>query len=339
MSARDVLVAALRTRAGSAAVLAPAVGFGHRRYLRTGTTPAFAYSAMRKVFGSSSCGVLDRLAEQEASESGRRRFGPEGVVADEVEAATDALRRDGLYVFDRRLDEQACAALEALALRTEATLVGGGPTAPARAVFDAASPLAARYDLAEEDLVAEPVVQDLLADDSLLRLAQDYLGGLPVQDLVAMWWTAPVGTGASSAAAQRFHFDLDRLRFVKLFVYLTDVDEGSGPHVYVRGSHRSLPRRFRADRRFEDDEVLAEFGPASVAEVTGPRGSMFVADTKGLHKGLPARDRHRLVFQMEWATSLFGAPLRRLPLEVRSAALARALAEHPDVYRRFTAIH
>lgn len=333
--AKQAAVDLLQSRIGSQLVLRPIVTAGHRWFHRTGSTPAPAYAAMRKLFGSPAAHVLDDLAARDRRRGGSIDVGVEGVVAGEYDVALAGLRSDGIHIFRTPLPERICAGLEALATDTPATLVAALPGAPARARFDPVEPQAARYDIDEDDLLADPTVQDLLADESLLRLAQGHLGVAPVQDLVAMWWSAPVGGAPSSAAAQQFHFDLDRLRFLKLFVYLTDVDESSGPHVFVRGSHRSLPGPLRADRRFDDEEVEAVFGSEAPATIVGPRGTMFVADTRGLHKGLPARDRHRLVFQLEWATSLFGHPVaaRRLPL--RSEHLRRAVAQHPAVYRRF----
>src|SRR5205085_1235372 len=135
----------------------------------------------------------------------------------------------------------------------------------------------------------------------------------PVQDMVAMWWSAAAASAPSAAAAQLFHFDLDRLRFLKVFVYVTGVDDETGPHAFVRGSHRDLPRKFRTDRRYDDAEVESAFD-GTVATIAGPRGTMFCADTRGLHKGLPLARGYRLVFQMEYATSLFGQAVDWLPL-------------------------
>ena len=69
-------------------------------------------------------------------------------------------------------------------------------------------------------------------------------------------------------------------------------------------------------------------------EIAGPRGTVFLADTAGLHKGLPLRRDHRLVFQTEYAVSLFGAPYTS-PLVAGDGALAEAAMEYPSVFRRF----
>jgi hypothetical protein len=317
------------------AVLRPLAFRGYRRYLETDETPPWAFSAMRKLFAADPQGfqlLLQRSQhehdELEGLDTGR------GVGAGFVDEAVAQLRRLGVVVLPTRLGESECAALEQTALEAECTTTSAPIDAPARARFDPASPTAVRYDLDEQDVLACPVAQQLLGDQSLLAIAQQYLGAAPVQDMVAMWWSTAQPVAASSAAAQLFHFDLDRLRFLKLFVYLTDVDAAHGPHLFVRGSHRDLPAGFRHDRRYTDDEVFEAFGDA-VMSIEGRRGTMFLADTRGLHKGLPLEHGIRLVFQLEYATSLFGYPVRRLTLVPDEPAAAAAMAQFPYTFRRF----
>ena len=138
-------------------------------------------------------------------------------------------------------------------------------------------------------------------------------------------------------AAQRFHADLDRLRFVKFFAYLTDVGPDQGPHVYVRGSHRRRPTALRADRRFRDDEVRARFPERDLVSIEGPAGTVFAADTSGLHKGLPLADGHRLVVQVEFASGLLGAPYTSVAPSTFAPDVRRVLEAHPWTYRRFLA--
>jgi hypothetical protein len=324
----------LQGTVGSRLVLAPAAAAGYRRYRRTGATPPLAYAAMRKLFGSTQPQLFDALVERAAAESGplpALDAPVDGLVpAAVVDDAVRSLCTDGVAVLPDRLPDDLCAGLESVALEATCTMIGR----PVRARFDPEAPQAVRYDVDEADLLASHAVQRLLADRSLLALAQRYLGTAPVHDLVAMWWSAPAPGGPSSAAAQLFHFDLDRLRFLKLFVYLTDVDDSTGPHQFVAGSHRHLPTEFRHDRRYDTDEVRAAFGDAAIRTIGGPRGTVFVADTRGLHRGCPVELGHRLVFQMEWASSLFGIPTATLPVPHPVPELAAAVAELPTVYRR-----
>lgn len=81
----------------------------------------------------------------------------------------------------------------------------------------------------------------MITDMNFFAIAQEYLACKPIHDLVLMWWSAPHSNKASSEAAQLYHFDMDHLKFLKFFIYLTDVDEHNGPHCYVRKSHIHKP--------------------------------------------------------------------------------------------------
>ena len=99
--------------------------------------------------------------------------------------------------------------------------------------------------------------------------------------LVGLWWTLP-SQDANSDLAQLFHRDLDYPKWLKFFVPLSTVDSHSGAFKYVRGSHQSASALVE-DRRYSDDEVAAEYD--DVCEVAVPEGTIYVADTLGIHKG------------------------------------------------------
>jgi len=254
----------------------------------------------------------------------------------DADRALAALRHDGMVVFPEPLPADLLEDLRAVGTRLDAhpRPSTGAPPAP----FDPRSSGIRRADLHEADLLGERPVQRLVADPSLRAFAGRYLACDPVNDLVTMWWSAAVtGTADRSTAAQQFHADLDRLRFVKFFAYLTDVGRDQGPHVYVRGSHRRRPTALRADRRFTDDEVQARFPARDLVSIEGPAGTVFAADTSGLHKGLPLSDGHRLVVQVEFASGLLGAPYTTVPPSTFPPDVRRRFEAHPWTYRRFLA--
>jgi hypothetical protein len=288
---------------------------------------------MRKLYGNHDASLFAKIAQGEPPSMERETVDAPGVAAGAVDETVRLLQRDGFAVLPGRLDDAACADLERTARRAECDLVGGD-AAGGRARFDERAPLAVRYDVPEDEVVRSVAAQRLIADRSLFQIASRYLGMSPVQDLVAMWWSTPAGEGASAAAAQQFHFDLDRLSFVKVFVFLTDVDQTTGPHEYVRGSHRSTPQELRRDRRHSDGEVLRAFHD-DVVSIEGLRGTIFLADTRGLHKGRHLERGHRLVFQTEYATSLFGAPFSRVVVDRPHPDLADMAAQHPASFDRF----
>lgn len=146
---------------------------------------------------------------------------------------------------------------------------------------------------AHEDVVRAPRLLALANRPDILALVERFLGCRPTIAYLAAWWSYP--TGLAAQQAENFHRDVDDWRFVKLFVYLTDVDEAHGPHVYVRNSADAAEAR--AIRRFTDEEVREHFPPENIVSMTGEAGTAFLENTYGMHKGQPVREGHRLIFQ------------------------------------------
>jgi|GEM_PF-387227 Phytanoyl-CoA dioxygenase (PhyH)./GSCFA family. len=300
-------------RIGQRDILLDELISGYEHFLKTKQTPHAAYVAMREWFCLSD-GKFNDLMQQLYSEV----YPPQalevasGVLGEmrggNLAKVTDALRQDGFYVFPDRLAPDICDRLMDFALQTEALLHSPPSDVPERHIYDPEHPLVAKYSFSDTSLISQPEVQRLVADPSILAVAQDYLGCSPILDLLTMWWSTAVWPEANSEAAQLFHFDMDRINFLKFFVYLTDVTEETGPHSYVRASHHRKPLALLRDGRFSDQEILRHYSSEDIIDIVAPRGTMFFADTRGFHKGVHLRAGHRLIFQMEFASSLFGAP-------------------------------
>jgi hypothetical protein len=140
-----------------------------------------------------------------------------------------------------------------------------------------------------------PHVLRLAGDASILAIARAYLGCVPTLASIGIRWSFC----QSQSDVQLFHRDMDDWRSLKLFIYLTDVDAGSGPHAYVLRSHKGKSR-LRA-RPYRLDEVEAEYGRGAVFRVIGPAGTTFVADTYGIHRGDVPAERPRLLLQIQYS--------------------------------------
>jgi hypothetical protein len=153
----------------------------------------------------------------------------------------------------------------------------------------------ADYSLAT--VLSCPLIMALINDPEILSLAGAYLGCCPTLSSVGLRWSFPSSSEASDV--QRFHRDPDDWRFVKLFVYLTDVDENSGPHIYVQGSHRS-DLRMRA-RPYDISYIEHKYGRDSTRVMLGRKGTAFMADTMGIHMGKPPTARPRLMLIAQYS--------------------------------------
>jgi ectoine hydroxylase-related dioxygenase (phytanoyl-CoA dioxygenase family) len=324
--------------------------FGIIHYMRTGQTPERAYQALVWLFCSSGGRVNDFLSRLVACYCPKIAIErPLGVLGDmsasRAQETAARLRRDGCVVFERALPDSVCERLAAFAAQTPAKvrrMDHEAKDAAARtALFNPLAPIAVRYDYRTADLLDNADVQALLADSSILALMQEYLGCRPVADVLSMWWHTSFHRQPDSEAAQFFHFDLDRIKWLKIFVYLTDVGPENGPHSFVRGSHRTggIPSAFlrRGYVRLADSEVYGTYPAADVLELTAPRGSIIVEDTRGLHKGATVCGAARLVLQLQFSNSLFGTTYSRATIsEIRDTNLGTMLDTNPEIYKQYT---
>lgn len=153
----------------------------------------------------------------------------------------------------------------------------------------------AHYD--RKELVNNKDILDIANDNGVLALAQEFLGATPTISNINMWWS--FGGRKQAEEAQLYHRDVDDWKFCKFFIYLTDVSSENGPHIYVKGS--SASPEYRKIRRYQDSEVEAKFGKENVISFERSKGSAFMVDTYGFHKGLLPKSGRRLLLQIQYS--------------------------------------
>ncbi len=250
----------------------------------------------------------------------------------EVDAAVAGVRADGFYVFHTPAPAHLVHPIREYAERVPCEARGAGRPLE---VYPRANPDVGRYDIHEEQALGCAEVQDFATDPAMALVAQRYLGQPVIMDEVAFWWTTTKRAEDANLNAQLFHQDRDRLSFLKFFMYLTDVDTNTGAHVYVRGSHRNIPRSLRADGRLTDDAVRAAGLWENVTELVGPAGTIMAVDTIGLHKGKTPVSSDRLALENEFSTSLFGMDYER-PEFTPTDLVRKRYAEMPFVLQRYS---
>jgi hypothetical protein len=204
--------------------------------------------------------------------------------------------------------------------------------------IDIENPNCDRYDLDEKKIAQLSGVQELLFDPFFLEIASRYLECSPVLSNISAWWSFPFASGDPFEAAQLFHFDLDRIKWLKFFIYLTDVDPLSGPHCFIpkthlSGSHPSEFRK-RGYTRIPDEEMDAFFPKKSWIEFTGEAGTVIAVDTRGYHKGKIPVNNHRLILQFEFSNCLFGSPFESYEIDFKNSLHRNFYAKHQDSFQR-----
>jgi hypothetical protein len=191
-----------------------------------------------------------------------------------------------------------------------------------------------------DDVMHAPHLLELANSERMLGLAQHYLGCVPTLYSLNVMIAHP--TDSPTPYLQAFHRDNDDFRFVTLFVFLSDVlrDE-DGAHVFVRRSHslEQTEQRLALHPDFASATTLAAPAPVHgmlgfygnpgsevdtlarkyLAEWTisirGRRGTGFLVDTGGLHRGTPPRTGQRIMFWARYGlySNLCYATMRTAP--------------------------
>ncbi|EMI17658.1 hypothetical protein RMSM_05427 [Rhodopirellula maiorica SM1] len=148
----------------------------------------------------------------------------------------------------------------------------------------------------------------------ILRIANEYFGMTTRLAYFNVWHTYKTTSPAQSS--QLWHRDFDDPHYImKIFVYMSDVDEGSGPLSYAIGSHSKGKMKGEPDfvsktsnsRRSSDQQMAEVIPPERWIPAFGPKGTIVFADTHGYHKGGWAKESERIVY-----TCMFTSPAVQL---------------------------
>lgn len=258
---------------------------------------------------------------------------------DELNQIERQLNKEGFYVFKQKLPENICQQLLAYSYTEPATIRGDKIQKAEQCLYQPQNPQAVRYDYNPQSLIDNELIQKLMTDHSIIAVAQKYLKTKPMLDVIGMWWHTAYQEGPDSASAQYFHFDMDRIKWLKFFIYLTDVNPQNGPHVFVRGSHRNkgIPKhlRLKGYARLTDEEIMAAYHKEEIIHHIAQQGTIIAEDTRGLHKGQHVEEGDRLVLQLQFSNHMFGAQYPKYSFRHFSDELRKCIASYPRLYSNY----
>lgn len=145
------------------------------------------------------------------------------------------------------------------------------------------------------------LINSIATDSRLLNIAKEYLGCEPRLMTTQFWYTFP-NKEMSEHHNFSCHIDLDDVKFLKLFFYLDDVNESTGPHIILAKTisgyntlkffNRQLPEKYIKDN-FKNEYTI----------MTALKGQGFFEDTYAYHGGTAVAQGRRLLFQIEYGVS------------------------------------
>lgn len=153
------------------------------------------------------------------------------------------------------------------------------------------------------DFNPESVFARLALEEKLLNIANAYFGMCAKLRYYNVWYTFVTQT--ASRESQLWHYDREDNYILKVFVYLKDVGEGTGPFTYAPKTHRKGKLWARQPAYFLEGGVVPRSTDEQMAEVvpredwikaTGSKWTIVFADTRGYHKGGEAKTDDRLMY-------------------------------------------
>ena len=166
------------------------------------------------------------------------------------------------------------------------------------------------------------------ASHRMLDVANTYLGLWSKLEYVDMWYSVPQPEEAARIASQRWHRDFNDKHLLKAFLYLVDVDEGTGPFQYVPGSAPggrygdAWPWRPLGENYPPEAELESRIPSDAVKRFTGPKGTLLFCNTAGFHRGGFATTAPRVL-----ATATYSSPASLAALSERSYKFTGSLEE------------
>lgn len=179
----------------------------------------------------------------------------------------------------------------------------------------------------EKDLIKCDEIQKLIVNNLFLNTCRLYFKTEPILTNIGIAVSYPTDKPMTEYA-QLYHFDLDRLKWLKFFVYLSDVEINDGPHCYIKGSHKLFSKPYslmkKGYKRISDEELFNHIDKKNEKIITGKKGKIFVGDSSAFHKAMNSTNNVRIMLQLEYANSLFGSKVDEVRvnsidnLEIRS---------------------
>lgn len=196
-----------------------------------------------------------------------------------------------------------------------------------------------KYLIATQLDILDPkntALREFAMNKDLVKLVGDYIGFTPVLENVMMWYSPNEKNEGTSS--QYYHLDAQDLNTMQVFLYLTDVDEQSGPLTLIkaRWSTEIINQlNYKKNSKFKriDDEMVFSIAPQDAeVKLLGNAGSAFIADTDTcLHYGSRegTKERYLIVFQY-YSPFAFPLPYKwrtGLPFYKKAIAKQKELTE------------
>lgn len=161
------------------------------------------------------------------------------------------------------------------------------------------------------NLAKTKYLKKIALSNFFINIAQNYINSKNISVQCQCFISNPFKKNEQSKKddAQYFHSDVDFKKFFKVFIYLNKVDKYSGPHIFVKQTHKKKLFNHILAERLNSAEVAKAYGKKNIISFTKSAGAVIFEDTFGLHKGANPKKNSRamliLVYGKGTGTQVF----------------------------------
>ena len=169
-----------------------------------------------------------------------------------------------------------------------------------------------RIDVYKSDLLSNKIVTNFVLNERWSEIAKEILGVEPRLINITSWYTLKhkKEINLENYSAQIGHRDVDKLRDIKIFIYLSDVNSlDDGPFEVLIDTHKFdfNFKNYDNNNNFRiSDEKIKNKNSYDKHSFLGRRGTSFAVDTRCFHRGGIVKKDYRHVIELYFSNSTFG---------------------------------
>ena len=256
------------------------------------------------------------------------------------------INENGLFIKENFLNSYEIEEIKKMLLNYEFTLrqmdgeVKKKTTKTKKYKFNPENPKSVMYSVDSNFLINQKIIQKILLKNEIYDIGRKYFGAEPLLDHVSLSISTNFNKDPDGEAAQLYHFDLDKPKWLKFLTYVNDVGIDNGPHCFIKKSHKNnaIPFNLRSKGyvRIEDHNSNINRLIHDEIKITGKAGTSIIEDTKGLHKGLVVKKGYRILLNIQINSSMFGSPYEKVNFKKIDNDLLEKFKERKNFFSQST---
>jgi hypothetical protein len=257
---------------------------------------------------------------------------------DNFDLINRSLNEEGYFIVENFLSENNCDNLKKFILDSK-LITKKNKSFNNEILFKPENPEGVFYEMSKNKIFDSEIAQDLVFSRFINNVCKNYFKSLPFFDHISLAISAK-SNKPDSDAAQLFHFDLDRPKWLKFFIYLNDVNDDNGPHYFIPKTHKNFGIKNEIRRngysRISDSEIKNYY--SDIKKIIGKKGTLIIEDTRGLHKGSVVKKNYRCIAVLQFNNSNFGAENSNYKFQIKNEKNNRFFLDNNETFSNITKI-